>query len=301
MADIYDRIQQAIDETSSQPNKPYPSMASVAVNHPGFMTHQVLTDAEYQQKVKHAALIERLAKIQQEDRAAFDDAVVYHRPAYGSTIKQPMMVPVKGRYMDLKTPDTSPYRARPILAPGMFIRNAADAISAAPSVVVNTARSLWDLDKAAEQSGGVANKATFGAWNIAQGKEPNEAWAQERDIAQSIPFNHPLMFETRGNPMAAISPPEDNELVEGPQVLKDDFKWADNWKTDLVGYGGEAVIDPIGGASAALRHFGKAARAAAPAARAIHGLRGAALVGQEAAYPAVWVGLGEAARRRGEE
>jgi hypothetical protein len=265
------------------------------------MTHQVLTDAEYQQKVKHAALIARLAQIQQEDRAAFDDAEIYRRPVYEETLGRPIMVPVRGRYMNLKPPDTSPYRERPVLAPGMFLRNAADAISAAPSTVVNTVRSLWNLDEAAEKSGGVANKATFGAWNIAHGKEPNEAWAKERDAAQSIPFDHPLMFETRGNPMAAMPPPEDNELVEGPQVLKGDFGWADNWKTDVVGYGAEAVVDPIGGASGAIRHLAKGLRAAAPAAKAIHGLRGAALVGQEAAYPAVWVGAGAAARRQGGE
>lgn len=301
MADIYDRIQQAVDETSQTPRQPYPSMLSVVANHPGVIGHQILTDEEYQQKLKYAALMERLQKIQAEDAEAFNRAVIYSEPAVNSLSGQRYTRDVLGRELEFGEPDRSPYRERGILDPGMPLRNAFDVVQAPFSVAANTARSAWDLDKAAEEAPYVANKATGGLWNAFQGKDPNEAWAQERALVGKIPFNHTLMFKTKGNPGAALPQLPERGIVEGPQVLKEDFGMPDNWKTDLAGYALEAAADPVTGATAAIRHLSKGLRAAAPAARAAHALRAGSLFGQEMAMPATWVGIGEANRRMEDE
>jgi hypothetical protein len=297
MADIYDRIQQAIDETAQTPRQPYPSMLSVVANHPGVLGHQILTNEEYQQKLKYAALMERLQKIQEEDAPGFNQAVIYREPAVSSMTGEGYMRDVVGRELKFDDIDRSPYRERGMLSPGMPLRNAFDVVQAPFSVAANTARAAWDLDKAAENAPHVANKATGGLWNAVQGKDPNEAWAAERDLVGKIPFNHTLMFQTKGNPGAALPQLPDKGIVEGPQVLKEDFGFPDNWKTDMAGYALEAAADPVTGATAAIRHLSKGLRAAAPAARAAHALRAGSLFGQEMAMPATWVGIGEASRR----
>jgi hypothetical protein len=301
MPDIYDRIQQAVDETSQMPRQPYPSMLSVVANHPGVLGHQILTDEEYQQKLKYAALMERLQKIQEEDAPGFNQAVIYREPARNSLTGEGYMRDVVGRELKFDDIDRSPYRERGMLSPGMPLRNAFDVMQVPFSVAANTARSAWDLDKAAEEAPYVANKATGGLWNAFQGKDPNEALAQERALVGKIPFNHTLMFKTKGNPGAALPQLPERGIVEGPQVLKEDFDFPDNWKTDMAGYALEAAADPVTGATSAIRHLAKGLRAAAPAARAAHALRAGRLFGQEMAMPATWVGIGEANRRLEDE
>jgi hypothetical protein len=301
MADIYDRIQQAIDETAQMPRQPYPPMWAVVAANPNPFTHQILTDEEYQQKIKHAALMDRLQKIQEEDTPGFNQAVIYREPAINSLTGEGYMRDVVGRELKFKDIDRSPWRERGLLAPGMPLRNAFDVVQAPFSVAANTARAAWDLDKAAENAPHVANKATGGLWNAVQGKDPNEAWAQERDFVGKIPFHHTLMFQTGGNPGAGLRQLPDKGIIEGPQVLKEDFGFPDNWKTDMAGYALEAAADPVTGATAAIRHLSKGLRAAAPAARAAHALRAGSLFGQEMAMPATWVGIGEANRRMEDE
>jgi hypothetical protein len=301
MPDIYDRIQQAVDETSQMPRQPYPSMLSVVANHPGVLGHQILTDEEYQQKLKYAALMERLQKIQEEDAPGFNQAVIYREPARNSLTGEGYMRDVVGRELKFDDIDRSPYRERGMLSPGMPLRNAFDVMQVPFSVAANTARSAWDLDKAAEEAPYVANKATGGLWNAFQGKDPNEALAQERALVGKIPFNHTLMFKTKGNPGAALPQLPERGIVEGPQVLKEDFDFPDNWKTDMAGYALEAAADPVTGATSAIRHLAKGLRAAAPAARAAHALRAGRRFGPARAMPATWVGIGEASRRLEDE
>jgi hypothetical protein len=272
-------------------------MLSVVANHPGVLGHQILTDEEYQQKLKYAALMERLQKIQAEDTPGFNQAVIYREPARNSLTGDGYMRDVVGRELKFDDIDRSPYRERGMLSPGMPLRNAFDVVQAPFSVAANTARAAWDLDKAAENAPHVANKATGGLWNAVQGKDPNEAWAAERAEVGKIPFSHPLMFMGKGNPGAVLPQLPDKGIVEGPQVLKEDFGFPDNWKTDMAGYALEAAADPVTGATAAIRHLSKGLRAAAPAARAAHALRAGSLFGQEMAMPATWVGIGEASRR----
>lgn len=297
MADIYDRIQQAIDETAQMPRQPYPSMWSVVANHPGVLGHQILTDEEYQQKLKYAALMERLRKIQEEDAPGFNQAVIYREPDFNEFTGKGYMRPVVGRELKFDDIDRSPYRTRGMLASGMPLRNAFDVMQAPFSVAANTARAAWDLDKAADEAPHVANKATGGIWNAVQGKDPNEAWAQERATVGRIPFSHPFMFMGKGNPGAVLPQLPDRGIVEGPQVLKEDFGFPDDWKTDMAGYAMEAAVDPVTGATQAIRHLSRGLRAAAPAARAAHAMRAGSLFGQEMAMPAAWVGIGEANRR----
>jgi hypothetical protein len=305
MADIYDRIQQAMDETAQAPRQPYPSMLSVVANHPGVLGHQILTDEEYQQKLKYAALMERLQKIQAEDTPGFNQAVIYREPARNSLTGDGYMRDVVGRELKFDDIDRSPYRERGMLSPGMPLRNAFDVMQVPFSVAANTARGIYAagvndmpmLDRAAKAAPEVANKATGGLWNAVQGKDPNEAWAAERAEVGKIPFSHPLMFMGKGNPGAVLPQLPDKGIVEGPQVLKEDFDFPDNWKTDMAGYAMEAAIDPVTGATQAIRHLSKGLRAAAPAARAAHAMRAGGLFGQEMAMPAAWVGIGEANRR----
>jgi hypothetical protein len=313
MPDIYDRIQQAVDETAQMQRQPYPSMLSVVANHPGFLGHQILSDEEYQQKLKYAALMERLQKIQEEDAQGFNQAVIYQEPAVNRYTGKPYMRDVVGRELEFDDIDRSPYRERGVLSPGMPLRNAFDVMQVPFSVAANTARGLYAagvndmpmLDRAAKAAPEVANKATGGIWNAVQGKDPNEAWAQERAAVASIPFSHPLMYMGKGNPGAILArdlpPLADNGIVEGPQVLKEDFDFPDNWKTDMAGYALEAAMDPAFGMTSGIRHLSKAVRAAAPAAKAAHALRAGSLFGQEMAMPATWVGIGEANRRMEDE
>jgi hypothetical protein len=212
---------------------------------------------------------------------------------------------VVGRELKFDDIDRSPYRERGMLSPGMPLRNAFDVMQVPFSVAANTARGIYAagvndmpmLDRAAKAAPEVANKATGGLWNAVQGKDPNEAWAAERAEVGKIPFSHPLMFMGKGNPGAVLPQLPDKGIVEGPQVLKEDFGFPDNWKTDMAGYALEAAADPVTGATAAIRHLSKGLRAAAPAARAAHALRAGSLFGQEMAMPATWVGIGEASRR----
>jgi hypothetical protein len=286
-------VQQAVSEVGGMPSRPYPGMLGVAVNHPGVLTHQLRSDDEWQQQVRYVELMKRLKKIQEEHSEPFRDTVLYNMPDVNRLSGDVYMRPVRGRDLPAAPQEPSPYRKRGMLDEGMPLSNAFQVIQAPFSLAANTARSAYNLDRAAEEAPYVANKATGGLWNAAQGKDPNEAWARERKFSGSVPFNDPRMLETGGNPSVWHAPQRDRGLIEGPDYLKEDFGAPDHWGTDLAGYGLEAVLDPVTGATQAAKHVGKAFRAASPYAKGAHALRASSLFGQELALPGVFVGLGE--------
>lgn len=280
--DVRDLIASAVEEVKALPKYKYPSMVSVAVNHPGFMTHQVLTDEEYQQKRKYDELMRRLEGIQKDYPAQF------YSHEFGTL---PNGRPMTGRDVKVGPQDTSPYRKRDMLAPGMFLSNAIETVQAPFSVTANTARSVYNLDKAAKEAPYVANKATGGLWNAVQGKDPNPSWAAEREWAGKVPFDHPLMMLTEGNPgelYGDIFRPKERGSIEGPDVLREDFGFPDTLGTKIAGYVLEGAADPVTGATKAVQHVGKAARVLSPAARNAHLLRAGNLLRQEATLPAIW-------------
>jgi hypothetical protein len=290
--DVRDLINAAVEDVGALPRYKYPSMMSVAVNHPGFMTHQVLTDDEYQQKRKYDELMRRLEGIREE----YPDQFYAHR--FGTL---PNGEPMTGRDVRVGPQDTSPYRKRGLTDPGMFLSNAVQVLQSPFSVVANTARSTYDLDKAASEAPYVANKATGGVWNAIQGKDPNPSWSAEREWAGKVPFNSPLMMLTEGNPgvaYGALYQPKERGTIEGPEFLREDAGLPDHPATDMAGYLLEAAVDPVTGATQAVRHVGRAARVMAPAARNAHLLRAGRLLGQEMALPATWTGLGMMAGER---
>jgi hypothetical protein len=286
-------VQQAVSEVGGMPSRPYPGMLNVAVNHPGIMTHQLRSDDEWQQQVRYVELMKRLQKIQEENSGAFRDTVLYEMPDVNRLSGNMYMRPVRGRDIPEAPQEPSPYRQRGMLDEGMPLSNAFQVIQAPFSLVANTVRSAYDLDRAAEEAPYVANKATGGLWNAVQGKDPNEEWAREREFSGSVPFYDPRVLETGGNPSLWRTPQRDRGLIEGPEYLKEDFGAPDHWGTDLAGYALEAAVDPVTGATQAARHAGKAFRAASPYAKGAHALRASQLLGQEMALPGVFVGLGE--------
>jgi hypothetical protein len=301
MADEGERIrrliQEAVSEVGQMPRRPYPNMLGVAVRHPGFMTHQLRSDDEWQEQVRYVELMKRLQQIQQENERAFNDAVIYETPSINSLSGSAYMRPVTGRDLP-KAPDApSPYRRRGVLDEGMPLANAFQVVQAPFSLAANTARAAWNLDKSAEEAPYVANKASGGLWNAVQGKDPNEEWARERQFSGSVPFYDPRMLETQGDPSQWREPQRDRGLIEGPDFLREEFGAPDHWGTDLAGYALEAAADPVTGATQAWRHGAKAFRAASPYAKGAHALRAGQLMGQELALPGVFVGLGEYNRR----
>jgi hypothetical protein len=177
----------------------------------------------------------------------------------------------------------------------MPLANAFQVLQAPFSLIANTARAAYDLPKAEEEAPYVANKATGGLWNAFQGKDPNPSWAAERKWAGGVPFYSPLMMLTDGNPgLAEGLKPGDTERgsIEGPEYLKSDFGWKDSLGTDLAGYALEGIVDPVTGATDAIKYAAKAAGKLGTRAGAKHALRAASLMGQEMALPAAFAGLG---------
>lgn len=290
--DVDDLVDKAYADVRALPKYPYPSMGSVIANHPGFLGHQILTDQEYQEKRKYDELMRRLESIRTDLPDQFRQ----------KKFEFPSMRPIMGSDIEFGPQDITPYRKRGVMDEGMPIRNAMQVLQAPFSVVANTARAAYDLPKAAEEAPYVANKATGGLWNAAQGKDPNPSWSQEREFAGSIPFDHPLMMVTKGNPGAAYNelydPPAERGSIEGPDYLKEDFGFPDSLGTDIAGYALEAAADPITGAAKAMSHAGKALKVLSPAARNAHALRAAGLLGQEIALPSAWSGVSALHRMR---
>jgi hypothetical protein len=290
-------IQEAVSEVGQTPSRPYPSLLSQAVYHPGFMTHQMRSEDEWNQQVRYVELMKRLRQIQQENERAFNDAVIYETPSINSISGSAYMRPVHGRDLP-KAPDApSPYRRRGVLDEGMPLSNAIQVVQAPFSLAANTARAAWNLDKSAEEAPYVANKASGGLWNAVQGKDPNEEWARERKFSGSVPFDDPRMLDTQGDPSQWRPPQRDRGLIDGPDFLKEEAGLPDHWGTDLAGYALEAATDPVTGATQAWRHGAKAFRAASPYAKGMHALRAGQLMGQEMLLPGAFVGLGEYNRR----
>jgi hypothetical protein len=292
--DVDDLVDKAYSDVRAMPKYPYPSLGSVIVNHPGVLGHQILTDEEYQEKRKYDELMRRLESIRTELPDQFRQ----------KKFEFPGMQPVMGRDIEVGPQDTSPYRKRGVMDEGMPIRNAIQALQAPFSVVANTARAAYDLPKAAEEAPYVANKATGGLWNAVQGKDPNPSWSREREFAASIPFDHPLMMVTKGNPGSAYNTlyePTERGSIEGPEYLKEDWDFPDSLGTDIAGYALEAAVDPVTGATQAMRHAGKAITAANAAARNAHAIRAASLLGTEVSGPVGWSSLSALNRMRNGE
>jgi hypothetical protein len=289
--DVDDLVDKAYSDVRALPKYPYPSLGSVIVNHPGVLEHQILTDQEYQEKRKYDELMRRLEAIRTELPDQFRQ----------KKFEFPNMQPIMGRDLEVGPQDITPYRKRGLLDEGMPIRNAIQVLQAPFSVVANTARAAYDLPRAAEEAPYVANKATGGLWNAVQGKDPNPSWSQEREFAGSIPFDHPLMMVTKGNPGAAHSllvKSNERGSIEGPDYLKEDWDFPDSLGTDIAGYALEAAADPVTGAAQAMRHVGKAMKVLSPAARNAHAIRAAGLLGQEIALPSAWSGVSALNRMR---
>ena len=289
--DVDDLVDKAYSDVRAMPKYPYPSLGSVIVNHPGVLGHQILTDQEYQEKRKYDELMRRLESIRTELPDQFRQ----------KKFEFPNMQPIMGRDLEVGPQDITPYRKRGLLDEGMPIRNAIQVLQAPFSVVANTARAAYDLPRAAEEAPYVANKATGGLWNAFQGKDPNPSWSREREFAGSIPFDHPLMMVTKGNPGAAYSllvKSNERGSIEGPDYLKEDWDFPDSLGTDIAGYALEAAADPVTGASQAMRHVGKAMKVLSPAARNAHAIRAAGLLGQEIALPSAWSGVSALNRMR---
>lgn len=110
MADIRDLINAAYDEVRELPRAKYPSMLSVAVNHPGFIGHEVVDDAEYQNKYRYDQLMRRLDQIQRDNPREFADTAFYQKPVPHPTTGKLMMRPVYGRELKTGPQDVSPDR-----------------------------------------------------------------------------------------------------------------------------------------------------------------------------------------------
>lgn len=283
--DVDDLVRRAVDEVAAEPARPYPSMWSVIANHPGALTHQILTDEEYQQKVKYDSLMRRLDAIQKQLPDQFRQKVFVD---FGDG------KPVRGSDLKVGPQDVSPYRQRGMLEEGMPVANAFQVLQAPFSLIANTARAAYDMPRAAEEAPYVANKATGGLWNALQGKDPNPSWAEERKWAGQVPFNSPLMLLTDGNPGLAVGiKPQEKERgsIEGPDFLKSDFGWKDSLGTDLAGYALEAAVDPVTGATDAVRHAAKAAQKLGTRTGVRHALKAANLMGQEMVIPGTFSGI----------
>lgn len=291
--DIRRLVAEAVQEVGRLPRQPYPSLASQVFHHPGVLTHQLRSEEEWDQQVRYVELLKRLQAIQEANRKDFNQSVIYQIPSFNSLSGELQMRPVTGRELPPAPSAPSPYRRRGVLDEGMPVSNAFQVVQAPFSLLANTARAAWNLDKSAEEAPYVANKATGGLWNAFQGKDPNEEWARERKFSGSVPFYDPRMLETRGDPSQWREPQRDRGLIEGPEFLKEEAGLPDHWGTDLAGYALEAAADPVTGATQAWRHGTKAFRAASPAAKGMHALRAGQLMGQELALPSIFVGLGE--------
>lgn len=292
---VDDLVRQAVSEVAAEPNHPYPSMWDVFVNHPGALTHQILSDEEYQQKRKYDSLMRRLAAIQQQYPSEFGKKE-FTIDGDGN--------PVLGSDLQVGPKDVSPYRQRGMLEPGMPVANAFQVMQAPFSLVANTARAAYDLPKSLEEAPYVYNKASGGLYNVYHGKDPNPSWSAEREWSGKVPFHSPLMMLTDGNPgLAEGLKPGDTERgsIEGPDLLKSDFGWKDSLGTDIAGYALEAVADPVMGATDAIRHLAKASGNLFSRYGAKHATRAASLMGQEMALPSAFSGMSAYSRSQKDE
>lgn len=306
-------VQAARKEIAEQPSLPYPSMASVVANHPGVAGYQIMTDPEYQQAVKYDNLMRRLDAIKSaRGGMAFRESPTAGLLTDGTYKPEPMRDrSFWGRYWGSQphagTEQLPPYRHRGVLAPGQPVRNFMELWMAPFSAVANTGvRSLYDLDKAANEAPEVANKMFGGIPRAVRTlTEPgykgeiNADWATEQKVVESLAFDDPLMIHTRGNPSKFyLQIPRENTpgVVEGAQILEE-LGYPEHWSRDLIGMGAESLVDPASGFGLVAKSIGRAGRYASPAARNAALRHAAGGLASEAAPAVGWTALMESLRR----
>lgn len=300
---VDDLVREAARDVMDLPDLPYPSVASVAANHPGVLGYQVLTDDEYQNVNKYDMLMRRLAAIQGENPSGFKSSDVAQRVTLGEDPEPVRDRSWWGRAWGSKPSGghapVPPYRHRGVLAPGQAVRTALDLWMVPFSAVANSVvRPMYDLDKAVAHQPAVLNTATGGLANLVQGKDMNPAWSGERAFSESAAPLSPAMLMTKGDPAKMYQYDGPSGTVGGEEILTD-AGYPEHWSRTALGMLLEAPLDP---ATASLGMLGKnAARAmryASPAARnAALRHMGGNLAGELYA-PAAMTGLIETAKAR---
>lgn len=309
-------IHAARQEIANLPDTKFPSMASVAANHPGVLGYQVMSDPEYQNAVRYDNLMRRLESIQRGTGMQFRDSPAAGAYTGGTYRPEPMRDrSFWGEYWGSKphsgTEQLPPYRHRGVLATGQPLRNMFDLWMVPFSAIANTAvRPMYDLGKAAAEAPEVANKAFGGVPRAImavadpnyQG-EPNAQWANERKLAENVPFDDPLMVGTQGDPAAfyrSIPSKMPTGTVEGAQILEE-VGYPEHWSRNLMGMAIETPFDFASGYAKMAKNIGRVGRYASPAARVAAARHAAGGLAGEMAPVAGMTALLEALQRAQEK
>ena len=287
MADVIEQIRRLRDEAARE-QFDYPSTWSLVANHPGVLAYQLKTEPHYQQDMRRASWLDKVAAMQrqyQDDGRGlqFRDAV------------NPKFLEAVERRGELK----GPYWNRGVMAFGQPLREGLNWAGAIPATIYNAGRMAAGVEGADRDFEDSADLASGRMLGLAVGREnpTQQAWEMERKAAEERPLED-LSFVMEGKTGARILPTMDNLQYEslasrgqtsGNNVLGE-LGVQEGWKRQLAGALMDAAVDPVSGARSGIRALlgGKYLHAAAD-------------IGSEMALPGAFIAAGEGLKRQAEQ
>jgi hypothetical protein len=181
MAEIRDLIEE-IERYQSEAEKEthqLPGPLSLAVNHPGMLAYQVKTQPHYQQDMRRASFLGKVAgmrdRMVQEGRGVeFNDSL---QPEFRAAI-------------DRRDEQASPYWNRGVLAYGQPLRNGTDWMQSVASSNLNAGRMIAGVPGADQDFEKSADRMLLGIPSaLMQGGSPHQkAWEAERLAEETRPI-----------------------------------------------------------------------------------------------------------------
>lgn len=279
-----------------------PGLFSRMAGHPGIFSYQTKTQPHYQQDMRTASYLDKVAGMRDQYRAAGrgQDWREYVHPKLNEAI-------------DRREELRSPYINRGALASGQPLRVGLDWAGSIPSNAFNAVRAAAGSEGAMGDLADSVN-TTFGRqpemagylYSAVTGTKPvyeasaQKAWEDEQKVYENrpaddviTPFLDSKASSARILPAAipmAFERQASAGLTTGDEFLGEMTGMQPGWKRKIAGAGLEAALDPVSGVRTGIR------------ALIGRNLPKAALeLGSEMALPGMWIGLTEAAAQRAAE
>jgi hypothetical protein len=273
-------------EAAEQEKYELPGMMSLAVNHPGILAYQVKTQPHYQQDMRRASFLGKVAGMR--DRMVQEGRGV----EFNDSLPQTLVDAV-----DRRDEQASPYWNRGVLAYGQPLRNGTDWMQSVSSTGLNAARMAAGVPNADVDFENSADRLALGA--LRGGNNPmQQAWETERNAEGMRPVADLSAFMEPEQKGARILPRNSPYESYAQQGLTDGTQVAN--EMGVTGSPGRALGMTIDVLTDPVTEIGTGIRALT----AGKYLRGAAALGSEAAIPATFFAtsehLREEARKKAE-
>ena len=261
-----------------------PGMASLAVNHPGIFSYQIKTQPHYQQDMRTASWLDKVAQLRKDTEGR----------DFGLELEQGVN-PAFREAIDRREELQTPYWNRGPLAHGQPLREGYNWAQAVPFSMINAARTAMGVPGAEEDLSNSADMLALRIPGLIAGRpHPAQmAWEAERRFAEGRPVTDFSFVDEAKAPIRILpeakSLPFDSfgshYMTSGDQALGE-AGVPPGWGRRLGGAAVEAALDPVSGAVGGIRALlGKRI------------LSGAAQLGGEMALPSVGIAIEEAVKR----